>query len=121
MNIDEDRETQSLLQFVRDLDLSARILISFLLSEAASSKIDNSREWVRLAEEAGTDQGVAEVLIHFISSSAVGDVEADSTERERQLLHKRLQDRIDRLEAFINTATLVSGKLKVRLESLSKT
>ena len=96
----EDEETRPLLQFIRDLDLSARILIGFLLSEAASSAIKTSREWTKLAEEAGADSGVAEVLIHFVSSSVVGDSGAASNEREREILHKRLQDRIDRLETF---------------------
>ena len=59
----ENSQTQSLLEFVRNLDLTARILIGYHLVEAARSATDKSKEWVVLAKKAGID------LVHCPESS----------------------------------------------------
>ena len=50
---DEGRETQSLIEFVSDVDIAARVLIGEILADAAHSAIDRSKAWVELAEDAG--------------------------------------------------------------------
>ena len=115
---DENSEAQALLRFAMDLDSSARILICYFLSEVAHSAIDESKEWVKLAQEADAELGIAEILIQFVSERSHDSTDTDATERERRFLHRVLRDRIDRLEGFVKTATLVADNLKMRLKTL---
>ena len=110
----ENSQTQSLLEFVRNLDLTARILIGYHLAEAARSATDKSKEWVVLAKKAGIDLDAIGVVIQFVSSKADSKMEPDLGRLERELL----QDRIKRLEIFTEMVTVVSEDLKVRLRNL---
>ena len=107
---DEDRDTQSLIELVCDLDTTARILIGDTLADAARSAIDKSKAWVTLAEEAGADLGVVPLVVGFVSDSATVDPNDDRDRRKRDLL----QQRIDRLETFARRVALVVKDLKKR-------
>ena len=111
---DEDPRTQSMLDFVDNLDSTARILIGQALADAARSATDKSKEWVALAKEAGTDLGDVDIVIRFVSSEAESEMQPDPSECERELL----QNRIERLETFTNMASTVCDGLKTRLETL---
>ena len=108
---DEDRETQSLLEFVCNIDATARILIAHALADAARSAIDKSRSWVAMAEAAATDPGVIAVVIRFVSDEWSSEPSTGKNERDR------LQDRIDKLETFVEMVGLVVDDLKKRRDA----
>lgn len=110
---DEDRATQSLIEFVCDLDTTARILIGDTLADAARSAIDKSKVWVTLAEQAGADLGVVPLVVGFVSDSETVDRNDDRDRRKRDLL----QQRIDRLETFARRVALLVKDLKKRQHS----
>ena len=111
----EDSQTRLLLETVRSLDSTARILIGYYLAEAAGSAADKSKEWIALAEGAGTDLGITDVVFRFVSSKTLHTIKDNPNEAEREVL----QDRIQRLENFANVAKLISDDFKVQLNSLS--
>ena len=103
---DEDRETQSLLELVRSIDSTARILIAHALGDAARSAVDKSRSWVAMAEAIETDPGVVGLVIRVASDDWSSDPSTAGNERDR------LQNRIDRLERFMEMVGPVVDELK---------
>ena len=108
---DEGRETQSLVELVCEIDTAARVLIGEILSDAARSAIDRSKAWVELAEDAGADSGVVSVVIEAVSAEPSAEPSACKKK------HDRLQDRIDRLERFVDMVDLVAEDLRKRQET----
>lgn len=92
---DEGQETQSLIELISDVDEAARVLIGEILADAAGSAIDRSKPWVELAEEAGADSGVVRVVIQAVSDGPNAEPSTGGKKCDR------LQDRIDRLERFV--------------------
>jgi hypothetical protein len=111
---EEESETEFLLKMVSGLDYSAKLLIRYCLAEAASIAVDKSKEWVKLAEAAGAEDGVPEVVIRFISSTADPGKESDPNADVRRLL----QDRKKRLDSFVILAVTLADKLKAQLDAL---
>ena len=108
---EEDPQTQSLLEVVSSIDSAARILIKETLADAALSAIERSREWVALAEQAGVDSGVADIVVRFVSGEADMDPSPDPNTPRRELL----KGRVERLEAFNELTKLVVEDLKKEL------
>lgn len=114
---DEESQTKSLLEFVSNLDSTARTLIGYTLVEAARSAADKSKEWVALAEDAGAELGGAHsIVLRFVSGETDSEKKTDPNELESEML----QDHIKRLETFTKVAVLSCENLKNRLEVLSK-
>jgi len=111
---EEAKQTQSLLEFVGDLDAAARILIGYTLAEAARTAVDRGKEWVALAENAGADPDVHDIVIRFISEKADVEKDPDPNEWERE----RLQGRLKRLDSFTKAAAAAAKDLKSRLRTL---
>ena len=109
---DENNETKSYLEMVAGLDYSAKILIGFFLAEAARATADKSKEWVTLAEAAGADDGVSEIVIRFVTGNDDLRKEIDESADSRRVL----QERISRLEGFIKLSYAVVEHLKSRLQ-----
>ena len=112
---EESSHTLSLLDFVDGIDSTARILIGYTLADAARSALDESKEWVAAAEEAGTGPGFVRILTSFVTGGRDGDVESDRIEFER----KRLLDQLECLEAFTRVAAGLTDELRGRLDALS--
>lgn len=110
----EKSEAETWLDTVSGLDYSARILIGYCLAKAADAAVDKSEEWVSLAEAAGAEGGITEIVIRFISSKADLGKESDPNAEVR----RRLEDRLRRLEGFTKLAEAVAGDLRARLEAL---
>ena len=106
-----DPQIQSLLEVVHSIDLTARILIGKMLADAALAATERPREWVTLAENAGVDSGVADVVVRFLSGEADMDPSPDSNTHRRELL----KERVERLEAFNELTKLVVEDLKKQL------
>lgn len=111
---EEKSESESWLEMVTGLDYSAKLLIGYCLSQAAEAAIDKSKEWVKLAEQAGAKDEVPEILIRFISDKADLGKKSDPNSALRRLL----QDRIKRLEGFTTLTGTLVGELKAHLEAL---
>lgn len=106
-------EAETWLDMVSGLDYSAKILIGYCLAEAAHAAADKSKEWVKLAEAAGAEDGVPEIVIRFVSGNANVGKEPDPNAEVR----RQLQNRIGRLEGFTKLAEAVLRDLKTRLEA----
>ena len=96
---EEKSEADTWLDMVSGLDYSAKILIGYCLAEAARAAVDKSKEWVKLAEAAGAEDGVPEIVIRFVSTPADLGKEPDVHAEAR----RQLQDRLKRLEGFQQT------------------
>lgn len=114
--VKEQSEADTWLAMVDGLDYSAKVLIGYCLSEAALAAVDKSKEWVKLAEAAKTEDGAPEIVIRFVSSNA--DLGKDPGPNAE--VRRRLQDRLGRLEGFIKLAESVERDLKDRLEALPR-
>ena len=108
---EEDPQTQSLLDVVRSIDSAARILIKETLADAALSAIERTREWVALAEQAGADSGVVDIVVRFVSGETDMDPSPDRNTHRPELL----KERVERLEAFTELAKLLVEDLKMQL------
>ncbi len=116
--IDKEKEspdTQSILDFVDSIDSIARILVGYALADAVGSAMDESREWVALAKNAGTRAGFADVMNSFVSDGIGGGEQSDRTEPERN----RLSDHVERLEVFASVAARVTEELRARLDAMA--
>ncbi len=90
----------------------AKVLIGYCLAEAANAALDKSKEWVKLAEAAGADDGISEIVVRFVSKEADLGREPNPTD----VVRVQLQNRIKRLEGFTKLAETVLRDLKTRLE-----
>jgi hypothetical protein len=111
---EEKSEAETWLDMALGLDYSAKVLIGFCLSEAAEATLDKSKEWVKLAEAAGVEDGISEIVARFVSSEAGHAREPNPSD----VIRSKLQNRIERLEGFSKLAEVVLRDLKTRLEVL---
>jgi hypothetical protein len=109
----ETSDQEQWLRLADDLDYLAKALIGFSLAEAARAALDRSKEWVKIAEEAG-DIGPYEITIRFLSRTEESNKPPDPHSKQR----KRLTDRIKRMQAFMGLAESVVTTLAKRLEEL---
>ena len=110
---DENDETKSWLILIDGLDYSARTLIRYCLTQAAENSLNKSKEWVNLAEAAGVDEGAEFPLIRIVTSEDSLSKVVDPNEEER----KRIEERVERLEAFANMAMGVAKELREAISS----
>jgi len=111
----EESEADAWLEMVDGLNYSAKILIGYCLSQAARAAADKSKEWVKLAEAAESNDDMVEIVIRFVSSAEDLDVKPDFTEEVRRQVNGRLK----RLESFILLAEGLASKWREELQSLS--
>ena len=110
----EKSESEMWLDTVDGLDYSAKILIGYCLSAAAEAAEDKASEWVKLAQAAGAEDGVSEIVIRFVSTAA----DLQKKPAVTQELRRRLEDRLKRLEGFAKLAATFADQLKAQLEEL---
>jgi hypothetical protein len=111
---EEESDAELLLNMASSLDYSAKVLIGYCLAEAANAAVGKSMEWVKLAEAAGVEDGVPEVVIHYVSSYADLEKERDPDAGVRRLL----KDRMKRLDGFVEMAATLAGDIKAKLDAL---
>jgi hypothetical protein len=111
-DVSEDSETMALLKLVDGLDYSAKILIRYLLNMAAKSSLNQSADWVALAEAAEADEGIEFPVIRVM----VGEKDLLEKVDPDEIARKQLQDRITRLDAFLEVAQSLSAEWRQRLE-----
>lgn len=103
-------EQEKWLSLADGLDYSAKLLIGYCLSQAASASLDKSHEWVKLAEGIEED-GSPERVIRFLYESKDS---SDPNEDDRKLLN----DRIQKLNAFLSISNDLIDDLEDRLKAL---
>lgn len=110
--LDEDSEANSWLQLIDGLDYSARLLIRYCFTMAAQTTLDKSAEWVALAEAAGGDDGIEFPVIRVV----IGENGLINNSDPDEITHEQLQDRISRLEGFIDMANALVVDLRQRIQ-----
>jgi hypothetical protein len=104
----EAGESETWLNVAVELDYSARILIRDCLARAAKTAVNKSKEWLELAEGAGADQGIDILFIRALTE------DSDRLNAARE----RIEERIKRLQAFREMATVVESGLRAQLEQI---
>lgn len=100
------------LELADGLDYSAKVLIRYCLAQASQDALDKSQEWVKLAELAGLEDGIEYPVIRFITAENELANASGTDERAR----KKLEDRINRLNAFQNMADALESELRQKLK-----
>lgn len=110
----ESEETRQWIELARGLDYASKILIDHCLISAAGSALDQSQEWIKLANKAGIDDSFEFRVIRFISN------QRDLMEKTDLNAHQRsiLSDRHEKLEGFLSLASILTADIKVRLTAL---
>lgn len=114
---EENDEMKSWLELIDCLDYSVKILIRYCLTQAAQTALNKSVEWVALAEAAGADESVEYPIIRLASDEDSMLKSSDPGEKER----KRIEDRIERLEAFAKMAMAVVSELRQEVQQAEGT
>lgn len=107
----EDGAAKSWLQLIDGLDYSARLLIRYCFTRAAQTTLDKAAEWVALAEAAGADDEIEFPIIRVVVAENNLLTKSDPDEIEKE----QLQDRINRLEGFIEMANALAFELRQRI------
>lgn len=109
---EQNPETKKWLELVNDLDYSAKVLISFCLTQAAKTAIDQSQCWIALAKAAGLEDGIELPVIRFVTDQNDLNTASESDDKARKLL----EDRIKRLDGFKNMADALATELRRQLK-----
>ena len=105
---------QTVLDFVSEVDETARILIAEAVVEATGDALDESRELMAMVKAAEMDAGAAGIVVSFVSKESRYEGQSRPTDDGRAELVRR----IDRLDRFVKLATGVSDALRERLDAL---
>lgn len=105
---DKNEETKSWLKLIDGLDYSAKILIRYCLTQAVQSALNQSLEWVSLAQAAGVDEGPEFSLVQVIFEEEDRLKASEPSEKDKKII----EDRINRLEGFAKMAMEVVSVLK---------
>lgn len=98
----ESKASQQWIDLADKLDYTARILIRQCLTNAADHAIDKSKEWVVLAQQAGSEE-VEFPILRII----IGDSDLAHTRNPEDEQRKLLEDRAGKLRGFMQLATVV--------------
>lgn len=102
-----DDTTKQWLELAIGLDYSARVLIQFALRSAARSNASNAEAWVKLAQEAGADEGNEAPIVRFIRGKDLYGETADDT--------AEWEERLSRLEGFAEFSSGLARELRAQL------
>jgi len=111
----KNTESATWLDITDGLDYTARLLIRFCLTCAAQDAADKSKEWVALAEAAGTTNDGYLSVIRFVSNEVELSDGGTATNEKR----KEIENRIKRLEDFSNLAKILSDRLQAKLDTIA--
>jgi hypothetical protein len=109
--IEENSEAKSWLKLIDHVDYAARLLIRYCLTRAAQTTLDRSAEWVTLAEVAGLADEIEFPIVRVV----VGENDLLKKSDLDEIEKSRLQDRVSRLEWFIEMANVLSRELRSRI------
>ncbi|WP_201132265.1 AVAST type 3 anti-phage proein Avs3b [Geobacter anodireducens] len=104
---EESPETRKWLELADALDYSAKLLISYCLTQASHTALDSSRDWVALAEAAGLDDGLDFTVLRIIYDE--NKLMQSNPEAKQR---KQLEDRVKRLDDFKARAEALASNLR---------
>lgn len=110
--VEKDSEAKSWLKLIDDLDYSARLLIRYCFAKAAQTTLDRFAEWVALAEAAGAEGEIEFPIMRIV----VGENDLLEKSDPDEIAKKQLQDRINRLEGFVEMANVLILELQQRIQ-----
>lgn len=102
-----DETTKQWLELAIGLDYSARVLIQFALRSAARSTASDAEAWVKLASEAGADEGNEAPIVRFLREKDLYEEAADDA--------AEWEERLSRLEGFAEFSSGLARELRVQL------
>jgi hypothetical protein len=109
---EQNAGTTKWLELADSLDYSARILIRHCLAQAAQTALDRSKNWVKLAEGVGMEDGIDLQVIRFIIDESDVSMESEPDDRARRIF----EDRIKRLDDFKKMAVFLASDLRRQLK-----
>lgn len=109
---EQNAETKKWLELIDGLDYTAKILIRYCLTQAAQTALDKSKDWVRLADAAGLEDGGDLPAIRFIFVENY----LTKTSKPDDNARKLIEDRINRLDAFKKMAESLASDLRWQLK-----
>lgn len=105
-----DDASREWLDLAMGLDYSARLLIGYALRSAAEKAVSDSEPWVKLALEAGANQGLESHLVRFT-------LENEELEDENKGNHSALEKKLIKLEEFVSLTNSLIEDLRAELEA----
>ena len=112
---DESKKTRDWIELAGRFDDISKILIDYCLTQAADEALDKSKEWVKLAREAGMEDSFDLITIRFFATE--NDVKQKSDPNTLQ--QRILADRKEKLELFLSVASALANDISARLSKLS--
>ena len=113
---EQNVDTEQWLDLANGVDYSARILIRHCLVCAAENVVDKSKEWITLAKTLDEEEPDLKVIYTIRDENElVNSLTPDESER------RQLEDRIQRLDRFLEIVGALSSDLRERVERLSNT
>jgi len=110
--MDVTSESKKWLELAEGLDYSAKMLIRYCLEQASQDALDKTQKLVKLAQDAGLEDGIEFSVIRFITSKNELEDQSETDEKARRLL----EDRINRLMAFKDMADELARAMLKQLE-----
>ncbi|WP_164011969.1 hypothetical protein [Pyxidicoccus trucidator] len=104
-----DKDTKQWLEFATGVDFAARLLIQSALRSASLRAAVNAEPWVKLAAQAGAEEGAEAFIVKF---ALQGDDEGKADENARDAV---LRNRLSKMDAFVKMATSLMENLRTQL------
>lgn len=111
---EESEETNKWLQRASAVDQAAKATIGYCLTRAAESALDESKEWVALADAARVGDTLDLLVIRFIGEASEHSGVSTADDRARD----RLKDQLAKFDEFKKIARRISADLRGRLKKL---
>lgn len=109
-NNDENESTTRWLDRASGLDEVARLLIRYCLAKAAQEAVVKSREWVSLASSISEEDDIRVVGI------LIQDVDDLNSEKPVDPRIRKIEDLLERLDAFTDLSSKLSSHFRQQLE-----
>lgn len=110
----ESEETLKWIELAKRIDYTSKTLIDHCLISAADAALDKSKEWVKLAKEAGVGDSFEFLAIRFMSHQRDLMNKIDLNAGQQSILSNRLE----KLEEFASLATIMADDIKDQLKAL---
>ncbi len=104
------KERQSWFDIINGLDVTAKMLIRYCLTQAIESSSDKLKEWVSLAEQAGLDDEADVQVIRII----LHEKEIFDAKNLEEIEKEKNQKRLEELEKFIELGNVLASELRER-------
>ena len=116
--MEQDEESDATKRWLKQasaIDYAAKALIRYCLANAVQDAVDQSRDWIALAEAIATDE---EPDIRAIRAIVEG-AEVLKSENPNDEARARMKELVDKLEAFTAASNKLSSHLRAQLDKTS--